>query len=93
MELIFEWDEKKAAGNARKHKVGFDEARTVFGDPLLIAFPDETHSNDDTRFISIGVSIADRILLVVRNEEKDDRGDLPIRIVSCRKATASERII
>jgi len=93
MELIFEWDAKKARINIEKHKISFEEACTVFHDMLLLTFPDEPHSETEDRFISIGMSERERILLVVYTEhdERDDR--IIIRIVSCRKATLSERKI
>jgi uncharacterized protein len=86
MDFIFEWDEVKARRNARRHKVTFAEAVTVFSDPYLVTFPDEEHSDVEERFISIGRSDRGRILLVVHT----DRGDA-IRLISCRKATAAER--
>lgn len=54
MRLIFEWDDEKAQKNQRKHRVGFEEAKTIFSDPLLVSFPDEYHSEDEQRLISIG---------------------------------------
>ena len=89
MRLIFEWDENKARQNRRKHKVSFEEAKTVFNDPLLITFPDEYHSGAEERFISIGTS--SRILLVVHTERWESGGTTVLRIISARKATASER--
>ena len=93
MDLIFEWDAKKARNNIEKHKISFEEACTVFHDPLLLTFPDELHSETEDRFLSIGMSERERILLVVHTEqdERDDR--IIIRIISCRKATLSERKI
>lgn len=90
MRLIFEWDETKARQNLRKHRVGFDEAKTVFNDALLVSFPDEHHSEDEQRLISVGASNDNRILLVVHTEIETDAAVL-IRIISARKATASER--
>jgi len=84
--MDFEWDEDKAAGNLKKHKVSFTEAATVFGDPLSITFPDPDHSVDEDRFITIGTSDRDRVL-VVSHTDRDDR----IRIISARKATRRER--
>ena len=84
--IEFEWDAKKAAANERKHGVSFVEASTVFGDPLAITFPDPDHSRDEDREITIGYSIAGR-LLIVSHVDRDGR----IRIISARKATRSER--
>lgn len=91
MELSFEWDENKAQQNIRNHRISFDEAKTVFNDPLLITFPDEFHSDYEERFISIGTSAGSRILLVVHTEHEQEGDVLLIRIISARKATASER--
>lgn len=54
MELIFEWDSDKAQSNLRKHGVSFEEAKTVFNDPLLLTYPDDFHSATEDRLISIG---------------------------------------
>lgn len=86
MNLTFEWDEAKAALNLRKHKIGFDEAKTIFDEPFLLTFLDQTNSDEESRYISIGTSSKTRILVVVHT---DRRGN--IRIISCRKATPSER--
>jgi len=88
MKLNFEWDEEKAKANLKKHRVGFDEATTVFLDPFSITIPDPDHSEDEQRYIDIGSSDKDRVLVVVYTE----RGTT-IRIISCRKATVSERKI
>lgn len=89
--MIFEWDDEKAQRNHRKHRVGFEEAKTVFRDPLLISFPDEYHSEDEQRLISIGESSQNRILLVVHTEILESNDTIVVRIISARKATASER--
>ena len=86
MELIFEWDEEKAKKNLRRRKVSFEEAKTVFNDPFLWTFPDPEHSDIELRYISIGYSSRGRVLVVVHTERGTN-----IRIISCRKATASER--
>jgi len=91
MEFIFEWDANKARVNLQKHKVGFDEVQTVFDDPFLITFPDELLSEIEDRFVSIGMSTRERVLLVVHNERKETNESIAIRIISCRKATPSER--
>lgn len=93
MELIFEWNENKAKTNFQKHKVSFDEAKTIFNDPLLMTFPDDFHSDEEERFISIGISVDNRTLLVAHTEQDKSGDEIIIRIISCRKATASEREI
>ncbi len=90
MQLVFEWDDSKAKGNLTKHGVTFDEAKTIFGDPLVLTFPDDKHSDTEDRFISIGHSSRLRVLLVVHTEH--DFGDeLVIRIISSRRAKTAER--
>ena len=89
--MLFEWDENKARSNLEKHKVSFDEARTIFADPFLLTFVDEVHSDKEERFISIGLSESNRVLLVVHTEREEKRETIIIRIISCRKATSVER--
>jgi hypothetical protein len=86
MKLIFEWDEEKAETNAKKHKVSFEEATTVFIDPFSVSIPDPDHSVDEQRYIGLGSSEKGRILVVVYTERGSN-----VRIISCRKATSSER--
>jgi len=87
MALRFEWDENKAALNSRKHGVRFDEATSVFADPLAVIFDDEEHSREETREILIGHSVLERLLLVSFTQ----RGGDVVRIISARKATRKER--
>ena len=84
--IIFEWDEKKAEQNIRKHSVSFEEAATVFSDPFSITIYDPLHSKDEDRFVILGMSENNRLLVVIHTE----RGD-KIRIISARKATKKER--
>ena len=87
MQLRFEWDERKAVANLSKHKVSFEEAQTVFYDPLACIFDDEWHSTDEPREIIIGHSNSNRLLLVSFTER--DAG--LVRIISARRATRWER--
>lgn len=91
MRLIFEWDDEKAQKNYRKHRVNFHEAKTIFRDPLLVSFPDEYHSGGEQRLISIGASSQNVILLAVHTETFEAHDTIVVRIISCRKANASER--
>ena len=84
--MEFEWDREKAKRNLRKHKVSFDEAMTVFYDPLSATFDDPDHSTDEERLITIGYSSRSRLLVVSHIE----RGKT-IRIINARPATAHER--
>jgi hypothetical protein len=83
--LRFEWDPNKAAKNLRRHKVSFDEAATVFDDPMFITIVDEEHSVDEERYITIGLSTPGR-LLVVGHTDRNGK----IRIINARKATKKE---
>ena len=65
MSLIVEWDAKKAGQNFKKHGVSFEEASTVFADPLSLTIPDPLHSEDETRFVTTGLSHRLRELVVV----------------------------
>ena len=87
MPLVFEWDAKKAKNNHRKHGVSFDEACTVFDDPLAAIFHDEDHSVGEPREIIIGHSIIRRLVIVCFTVRSKDR----IRIISARPATRRER--
>ncbi len=87
MALHFEWDRRKAAANRRKHKLSFEEASTAFADPLSLTIPDPDHSGDEDRFILLGLSYRNTLLVVVHTE----RGDT-IRIISARRATRGERL-
>jgi uncharacterized DUF497 family protein len=84
--LTFEWDEEKDRFKQRKYGVSFDEAKTVFGDPRSITVHDEQHSDEEDRYIDIGVSSRNRVIVVSYTERGPN-----IRIISCRKATKSER--
>lgn len=90
MNLLFEWDAEKAASNLKKHKVGFDEAKTLFNDPLLATSSDGEHSSYEQRFVSIGVSAKGLVLLLVHTETISGN-HVVIRLISCRRATAAER--
>jgi uncharacterized protein len=83
---LFEWDTEKAAANAEKHGVTFDEASTVFGDPLAILIPDPDHSVAKERYVLLGMSSRHR-LLVVAHAERPPR----TRMISARRATRKER--
>jgi hypothetical protein len=86
MPVRFEWDPRKAASNIRKHGVSFEEASTVFDDPLAVIFDDIDHSDTEPREIIIGQSVLQRLLLVHFTERIRDL----IRIFSARQATPRE---
>jgi hypothetical protein len=83
---IFDWDAKKAKSNVRKHGVTFDEATTVFADPLSLLMPDPDHSFDEERYVVLGMSRSLE-LLIVAFAERPPR----TRLISARRATPSER--
>lgn len=84
--MFAEWDEVKAQSNLAKHGVSFEEASTVFDDPLALTFNDHQHSDSEARYVTIGYSAQLRLLLVI-NTARDDN----IRLISARKATSAER--
>ena len=84
--MQFEWNPLKAATNLKKHGVSFEEAKTVFDNPLAVIFDDEAHSIDESREIIIGHSQRNRLLLVVFSERS-----YSIRIISTRLANRKER--
>jgi uncharacterized protein len=84
--VLFEWDPTKNKSNIRKHKIGFAEARSVFGDPLSITIPDPDHAIDEERFIIIGMTDTRKVLTVVHTI----RGER-IRLISARPATNREK--
>lgn len=86
MSTEYEWNEEKAAANLSKHGVAFDEAKSVFEDPLHVDFYDPDHSYNEQRFIMVGQSIQGRLLIVSYTE----RGDV-IRLIGAREATRRER--
>jgi len=84
--MRFEWDPTKAENNIRKHGISFDEAVTVFKDPLAFIFDDEAHSGEEHREIIIGVSALRRMILVCFVERLEDI----VRIITTRPATRQE---
>ena len=84
--MRFEWDGSKAASNLKKHRVSFDEAVTVFYDPLAATFNDPDHSQDESRLITVGYSAQSRLLVVCHVQ----RGGAA-RLISARRATPRER--
>ena len=84
--MKFEWDKDKEKRNIRKHSISFDEAVTVFYDPVSATFADTDHSIEEDRFITIGYSSQRRLFVISHTERVD-----AIRIISARPATISER--
>ena len=86
--MRFEWDPTKAAANLKKHGVTFQEAATVFGDPLAITFQDPDHSMDEERQITFGQSLQERFI-IVSHTKRNDR----LRIINARLMDRKERVI
>jgi hypothetical protein len=84
--MQFEWNESKAERNLAKHGVSFEEAKTVFDDPLYVDFYDPDHSEDEERYLIVGGSNQKRLLIVSYTERENS-----IRIISAREATRAER--
>ncbi|TFH20361.1 MAG: BrnT family toxin [Myxococcales bacterium] len=87
-EIRFEWDERKRRANEREHGVTFDEAQTVFYDENALLIPDSEHSQDEDRFVILGMSASFRALVVCHCYREGDR---VIRIISARRANKSEQ--
>jgi len=85
--IAFDWDPLKAAANLRKHRVSFEEAKSVFYDEFAVQFFDEDHSTDEERFILLGMSAGAKLLLVCHCEREQET---VVRIISARKATKRE---
>ena len=85
--MSFTWDPRKARINQRRHRVSFEEARTVFGDPLAVTFADPDHSLGEFRYLTFGESVRGRLLVVVHVALEGGS----IRLVSARIATRGER--
>lgn len=86
MALRFEWDPRKAAWNLKKHGVSFQEATSVFRDPLSITISDPDHFDSELRFVDLGLSHRGRLIVVSYTERGDN-----IRIISARRASRSEQ--
>lgn len=87
-DIRFEWHDAKAQSNRRKHGVSFEEARSVFYDDNAMRIPDPEHSDDEDRFVMLGMSQVLRVLVVVHVFREDDS---VIRLISARRATKHEQ--
>ena len=84
--MEFEWNPDKATRNFEKHDVSFQEAATVFNDPLSVTFPDPQHSIGERRYVIIGISSFGQLLIVAHTDREEK-----VRIISARKATRQEK--
>ena len=86
--MKFDWDENKAASNLSKHGVSFEEAKTVFDDPLYVDLYDPDHSDDEERYLIVGESNQGRLLITSYTERRES-----ICIISAREVTLTERVV
>ena len=84
---MFEWDSSKASANVKKHRISFEEAKSVFYDEFAVQFFDEDHSSEEARFLMLGMSSGAKLLIVCHCERENGTA---IRIISARKATKRE---
>jgi uncharacterized DUF497 family protein len=86
MAIRFEWDPAKDASNIEKHGISFEEASTVFNDPLSVTIDDPDHSATESRFLTLGLSVQNRLIVVIHTDRAET-----IRLISARVATPRER--
>ena len=92
MQYNFEWHDQKAKENRKKHKVSFEQAATVFKDPDALSVYDLDHSNQEERWLTVGLSSNGSLLVVNHTFIKTNENATLIRIISSRKATKAERV-
>jgi uncharacterized DUF497 family protein len=91
VKYIFEWDYKKAKTNILKHQISFEDATSVFKDENMISIFDEKHSENEDRWITIGMDLKTRTLVVIHTFISIDNDTTKIRVISARKATKKEQ--
>lgn len=91
MRFEFDWDPAKAQSNRVKHDVSFEDAMGVFQDPLALSIFDREHSDDEDRWITLGRSGIEQLLLVIHTHVEVSNDRVAIRIISARQATRQER--
>lgn len=87
----FEWDPAKAAANQRKHEVSFEQAATVFRDPLMLSIPDDAHSETEERWLTLGQTENGKLLVVHHTYQEINRQAATVRIISARAASKHEQ--
>ena len=90
MNYNFEWDPDKATINLKKHKISFEKASEIFTDPFALSIFDDIHSINEDRFITIGKTKLENIIVVVHTFLEIDNDQIRIRIISARRATKNE---
>ncbi len=91
MKYIFEWDYNKAKTNILKHQINFEDAASVFKDKNMLSIFDDKHSQNEDRWITIGMDLKIRTLVVVHTFVSIDNETIKIRIISARRATKKEQ--
>ncbi len=89
-QYYFEWDRTKARSNLRKHSISFDRAATIFLDPDMLSEYDEQHSEQEERWITMGVDHTGMVVVVCHTFEETTRDSAIVRLISARKATKAE---
>lgn len=90
MRYDFEWDNRKAKSNIRKHKISFERATTIFRDPNLLSIADEEHSETEERWLTMGLDESGSLLVISHIFKEFSESICKIRIISARKATETE---
>lgn len=90
MQMHFEWDARKAVSNRRKHKISFPEAALVFRDPLALTVFDDSHSETEERWVTLGQVNGRKLVIVVHTWQEDGSDRVHVRIISARLATSHE---
>lgn len=90
-EYRFEWDPAKASNNRRKHRITFETAATVLDDPLAVSIPDDEHSGDEQRWVTLGCAYNGALLVIAHTYHETDANSACVRIISARRATSRER--
>jgi uncharacterized DUF497 family protein len=91
LQYNFKWDPQKAQANIRKHKISFERATTVFLDSRALTIYDEMHSENEDRWITLGIDNTGSLIIVCHTFEEESKGIFRVRIFSTRKATKKER--
>jgi uncharacterized DUF497 family protein len=86
----FEWDPAKARQNARKHRISFERGATIFLDPNALSLVDEQHSEDEERWITIGLDHTGALLVICHTYREETENSARVRLISARKATKKE---
>jgi hypothetical protein len=90
LNYYFDWNVKKSQTNLKKHKITFEKATEIFYDPLALSLYDDLHSEDEDRWITLGVTKSGTVIVVIHTYSELNSNNVKIRIISARKATKNE---